>query len=124
MSADTIADTEAGTSPTRETLARLLRHRSFVIGGAFMLVIAIIAAGADWLAPFDPLRNNFRMRLHAPDAINWFGTDHFGRDIMSRMMFGARTSLDHRRHGGGRDRHLRHDHRSDRRVLFRASTSR
>ena len=93
MSADTIADTEAGTSPTRETLARLMRHRSFVIGGAFMLLMAIIAAGADWLAPFDPLRNNFRMRLHAPDALNWFGTDHFGRDIMSRMMFGARTSL-------------------------------
>jgi len=93
MSADAVADMEAGTSPTRETLARLLRHRSFVIGGAFMLLMAIIAAGADWLAPFDPLRNNFRMRLHAPDVINWFGTDHFGRDIISRMMFGARTSL-------------------------------
>ena len=93
VSADAIADTDAGTSPTRETLGRLLRHRSFLIGGAVMLVIAIIAAGADWLAPFDPLRNNFRMRLHAPDAINWFGTDHFGRDILSRIMFGARTSL-------------------------------
>ena len=43
MSADAIADTEAGTSPTRETIARLMRHRSFVIGGAFMLAIAIIA---------------------------------------------------------------------------------
>jgi peptide/nickel transport system permease protein len=90
----TIADTdEAGVSPTRETLGRLLRHRSFMIGATIMAVIAIIAIGADWLAPFDPLRNNFRLRLHAPDALNWFGTDHFGRDILSRIMFGARTSL-------------------------------
>ena len=88
-----IADTDVGTSPTRETIARLLRHRSFLIGGAFMLIMAIIAAGADWLAPFDPLRTSFRMRLHAPDSLNWLGTDHFGRDILSRMMFGARTSL-------------------------------
>ena len=93
MSAEAIADTERGISPTRETLGRLLRHRSFLIGGVIMFAIAIIAAGADWLAPFDPLRNNFRLRLHAPDALNWFGTDHFGRDIMSRVMFGARTSL-------------------------------
>jgi peptide/nickel transport system permease protein len=88
-----IADTDVGKSPTRETIARLLRHRSFLIGGAFMLIMAIIAAGADWLAPFDPLRTSFRMRLHAPDSLNWLGTDHFGRDILSRMMFGARTSL-------------------------------
>jgi peptide/nickel transport system permease protein len=93
VSAEAIADTERGISPTRETLGRLLRHRSFLIGGIIMFAIAIIAAGADWLAPFDPLRNNFRLRLHAPDALNWFGTDHFGRDIMSRVMFGARTSL-------------------------------
>jgi peptide/nickel transport system permease protein len=90
----TIADTdEAGISPTRETIGRLLRHRSFMIGATIMAVIAIIAIGADALAPFDPLRNNFRLRLHAPDALNWFGTDHFGRDILSRIMFGARTSL-------------------------------
>jgi peptide/nickel transport system permease protein len=93
VSAEAIADTDRGISPARETFGRLLRHRSFLIGGVIMLAIAIIAAGADWLAPFDPLRNNFRLRLHAPDAINWFGTDHFGRDIMSRVMFGARTSL-------------------------------
>jgi peptide/nickel transport system permease protein len=93
VSAEAIADTERGISPTRETLGRLLRHRSFLIGGVIMFAITIIAAGADWLAPFDPLRNNFRLRLHAPDALNWFGTDHFGRDIMSRVMFGARTSL-------------------------------
>jgi len=93
VSAEAIADTERGTSPARETLGRLLHHRSFLIGGVIMFAIVMIAAGADWLAPFDPLRNNFRLRLHTPDAVNWFGTDHFGRDIMSRVMFGARTSL-------------------------------
>ena len=93
MSVGAIADTDVGISPARETFRRLLRHRSFLLGGAFMLIMAIVAAGADWLAPFDPLRTNFRVRLHSPDSINWFGTDHFGRDILSRMMFGARTSL-------------------------------
>jgi peptide/nickel transport system permease protein len=93
MSAGAIADTDVGISPARETFGRLLRHPSFLMGGAFMLVMAIVAAGADWFAPFDPLRTSFRVRLHSPDSINWFGTDHFGRDILSRMMFGARTSL-------------------------------
>jgi peptide/nickel transport system permease protein len=83
----------AAIADTDEALGRLLRHRSFMIGATIMAVIAIIAIGADWLAPFDPLRSNFRLRLHAPDALNWFGTDHFGRDILSRIMFGARTSL-------------------------------
>jgi peptide/nickel transport system permease protein len=94
VSAQAVADTdERGISPTRETLGRLLRHRSFMIGATIMLIIALIAIAADALAPFDPLRNNFRLRLRAPDGTTWFGTDHYGRDILSRIMFGARTSL-------------------------------
>lgn len=77
----------------RAALRRLLRHRSFVIGGVLVLAMALIALAADLLSPFDPLRSNIRARLVAPDAAHWFGTDHFGRDILSRVMIGARISL-------------------------------
>ena len=80
-------------SPAHEALRRLLRNRSFAIGGVLVLAILCVALSADLLAPFDPLRNNFRARLHAPNTINWFGTDHYGRDILSRVIHGTRISL-------------------------------
>ena len=80
-------------SPTREALARLLANRSFLIGGALVLGVLLVALLADVLAPFDPLRSNVRARLKAPNEVNWFGTDHFGRDILSRVIHGARISL-------------------------------
>jgi peptide/nickel transport system permease protein len=86
-------DLARGVSPFRATLGRLLRNRSFVIGAAMVLFVALVALSADWLAPFDPFRNNFRTRLRPPDMTNWFGTDHFGRDLLTRVMYGARISL-------------------------------
>src|SRR4051812_24156286 len=80
-------------SPIWQVAARLLRNRSFLIGAGLVLAIALVAIFADVLAPFDPLRNSFRTRLRSPDATYWFGTDHFGRDILSRVLFGARISL-------------------------------
>lgn len=77
----------------RAALRRLLRHRSFMIGGVLVLAMVLVALAADLLTPFDPLRSNIRARLVAPDAAHWFGTDHFGRDILSRVMIGARISL-------------------------------
>lgn len=77
----------------RAALRRLLRHRSFMIGGVLVLAMVLVALAADLLSPFDPLRSNIRARLVAPDALHWFGTDHFGRDILSRVMIGARISL-------------------------------
>jgi peptide/nickel transport system permease protein len=80
-------------SPARAAIRRLLQNRSFTIGGLLVLAILCVALSADLLAPFDPLRNNFRARLHSPDLINWFGTDHYGRDILSRVIHGTRISL-------------------------------
>jgi peptide/nickel transport system permease protein len=45
------------------------------------------------LSPFDPLKGNFRARMAAPSSTYWMGTDHFGRDILSRILHGARVSL-------------------------------
>lgn len=75
------------------TLRRFMANRSFVIGGALFLVVVLVALLADWLAPFDPLRNNFRYRLGAPNDAHLLGTDHFGRDILSRVLHGSRVSL-------------------------------
>ena len=75
------------------TARRLLRNRSFAIGAALTLFLVLVAIFADQLAPYDPLRSNFRARLLAPDAEHWFGTDHFGRDLLSRVIYGGRVSL-------------------------------
>jgi len=86
-----------GAGPTRgpagAALRRLMANRSFMIGGCLVLAIVLAAIFAEWLTPFDPLRSNVRARLQEPSSRHWFGTDHFGRDIFSRVVFGARISL-------------------------------
>src|SRR6516162_2445429 len=74
-------------------LWRLLHNRSFVLGASLVLFVMLVAIFADTLAPYDPLRSNFRARFVAPNAEHWFGTDHFGRDLLSRVIFGGRMSL-------------------------------
>lgn len=78
----------------RQVLRGLLAHRTILIGGGLVLAVALVALLGDLIAPFDPLRNDFRARLQGPDANHWFGTDHFGRDILSRVILGGRLSLE------------------------------
>ena len=72
---------------------RLLANRSFAIGIALVGLVVMLALLAGTIAPFDPLKGNFRARMEAPGLAHWMGTDHFGRDILSRVLFGARISL-------------------------------
>jgi peptide/nickel transport system permease protein len=85
--------TAGGSSLIWQTVRRLLRNRAFVIGGIIVLSVAAVALCADWIAPYNPLRSNVRARMQPPGALYWLGTDHFGRDILSRIIFGARISL-------------------------------
>jgi peptide/nickel transport system permease protein len=71
----------------------ILRRRSFAAGLVLVGSVALAALLADWLAPFDPVRNNFRYRLGEPNDAHLLGTDRFGRDVLSRILFGARVSL-------------------------------
>ena len=71
----------------------MTRSRAFWIGTAMLLLVAAAGLFADWLAPHDPIRNAFRARFRAPDATYWLGTDRFGRDVLSRILFGIRVSL-------------------------------
>jgi peptide/nickel transport system permease protein len=63
--------------------------------GGFLVVLALVlvAAFAPLLASYDPIAQDLTMALKPPSAANWFGTDEFGRDVYSRLVFGARTTL-------------------------------
>jgi peptide/nickel transport system permease protein len=82
-------------SPSRRGsfVKRLLANRSFLIGATLVAMVVVLACLAGFVAPFDPLRGNFRERMAPPGMQHWMGTDHFGRDILSRVLFGARISL-------------------------------
>jgi peptide/nickel transport system permease protein len=62
-------------------------------GGAVIVVMILVAVFADVIAPYNPVANAFD-RMHEPPGLaNWFGTDQFGRDVFSRLVYGARTAL-------------------------------
>lgn len=63
------------------------------IGAAIVVVVGIVAATAPWIAPYDPLEIPPGLGVTAPSGAHWLGTDPLGRDILSRVMYGARVSL-------------------------------
>jgi peptide/nickel transport system permease protein len=73
---------------------RLLANRSFLIGVILVGFVFLLAVLANVIAPYDPLKGAFRSRMAAPSMQHWMGTDQFGRDILSRVLFGARISLE------------------------------
>jgi peptide/nickel transport system permease protein len=79
--------------PGGRALAAFLRNRAAVAGAVVVLAFVAVAVLAPLLAPFDPLKTNFLLIRKAPSAAHWLGTDDLGRDILSRLLFGARASL-------------------------------
>lgn len=74
-------------------LARFAQHKPLGAAGAAVIVVLILLAlGAGVIAPYDPLEHS-PARLAAPSSVNLVGTDQFGRDVLSRVIYGARTSL-------------------------------
>ena len=72
---------------------RFLRNRAAVVGLMLVVLLVLLAVFAPLLAPYAPDAQNLRARLRGPSAEHWFGTDEFGRDILSRVLYGARISL-------------------------------
>jgi peptide/nickel transport system permease protein len=73
---------------------RFARQRPLgAIGAATILIMILAAALAGVIAPSDPLRTDYGAMLQAPSATHWFGTDSFGRDVLSRIIYGSRTAL-------------------------------
>jgi peptide/nickel transport system permease protein len=72
---------------------RLARQRGALLGAGILAALAILALGAPWWSPRDPIRTAAREALQPPDATHLLGTDQFGRDVASRVVHGARISL-------------------------------
>ncbi|MDR6292483.1 peptide/nickel transport system permease protein [Inquilinus ginsengisoli] len=88
------------TAPLPETLAPLSRRRIAAprhplvwIGGILVLLQVGAALLAPWIAPDDPLAQHVIQRMKGPGAVAWLGTDQFGRDVLSRILYGYRASL-------------------------------
>ena len=79
--------------PWRRALRKLWRRRGAMVGLAFVVFFVLLAILAPWLAPQDPLATSWSAVRKAPSAAHWFGTDEIGRDVLSRVIWGARASL-------------------------------
>ena len=71
----------------------LLRNPLAVVGGAIILLLVLTAALAPWIAPYSAVGQDLSARLLPPSAQHWMGTDELGRDILSRVIHGARITL-------------------------------
>jgi len=81
-------------SPTRQLLRRLWRNRLAVTGFGLLLLVLLGALFAGLLSSYDPLAMTVTDRMRPPSAAHLMGTDNFGRDIFSRVLYGARLSLE------------------------------
>jgi peptide/nickel transport system permease protein len=63
------------------------------IGAVIILLMAVMAATAGIIAPYNPLENDYAAMLSAPSAEHWLGTDAHGRDVLTRIIYGSRTAL-------------------------------
>jgi peptide/nickel transport system permease protein len=74
-------------------LRRLRSHKVAVVGGCILVISVLSALFAPLLAPYDPIAMELSATLSPPSVNHLLGTDSFGRDILSRIIFGARVSL-------------------------------
>jgi len=81
------------TTPGRKTWKRLLRRGGALFGLSVVLFFVALALLAPWLAPYDPLATSWSAVRAAPEAAHPFGSDELGRDVLSRIIWGARASL-------------------------------
>ena len=80
-------------SPTQLAWRRFARRRAALLGVAIVISFIVLALGASWIAPLDPIATNWGAIRKAPSAAYWFGTDEIGRDVLSRVIWGTRASL-------------------------------
>lgn len=72
---------------------RYFRHPGFLIGVILLTLLLIVAVAAPWIAPMSPLETDLANTLAPPSAAHLLGTDQFGRDVLSRLIWGTRISL-------------------------------
>jgi glutathione transport system permease protein len=78
--------------PERRLRPSLLQYRNLVLGASIVLVLLLAGLLAPLLAPYDPYAQDLSITFHAPSFTHLFGTDEYGRDMFSRVLYGARLS--------------------------------
>jgi peptide/nickel transport system permease protein len=80
-------------SPSRRALRRLIKRKGAVIGLVVITIFVVLALSAPLIAPYDPIATSWTLVRKPPSALHWFGTDELGRDVLARVIHGARASL-------------------------------
>jgi peptide/nickel transport system permease protein len=80
-------------SPAHRALRRLFKRKGAVVGLAVIAAFVVIAVFAPFASPYDPIATSWSLVRKAPSAQHWFGTDDLGRDVLARVIYGARASL-------------------------------
>ena len=87
------AAASGGQSPLALLLRQLFRRRLVLAAAGLLGAIIVVALLAPWITPYDPQKMDIINRLKPPGSAHWFGSDEFGRDVLARVMLGARLSL-------------------------------
>ena len=91
--ADLLENAEMGASLWRDAWQRLRKNKMAVGGGITLLLFIVIALLTPWLAPYSYEAQNLDLGASPPSAAHWLGTDVFGRDVLTQVMYGGRVSL-------------------------------
>jgi len=87
------AGAAASAKPWRRAVRRLVKRRGAMVGAVVVLFFVLVAVAAPLIAPYDPIATSWSAVRKPPSLEHWFGTDEIGRDVLSRVIFGARASL-------------------------------
>ena len=88
-----ISEAEQGTSLWQDAWLRLRRNRLALFGLAVLALFIVIALLTPWIAPYGYADQNLELGASPPSAAHWLGTDIFGRDLLTQIMYGGRISL-------------------------------
>ncbi len=93
VTANAFAAAPRDLTPAQRALKRLVKRKGAMVGLAVVAFFIVLALFAPWIAPHDPLATSWGAIRKAPSMQHWFGTDEIGRDVLSRVIWGARASL-------------------------------
>lgn len=79
--------------PIQRTWRRLVKRKGAMVGLGLIAAFILLALSAPLVAPYDPIKTSWALVRKAPSAAHWFGTDDLGRDVLARVIYGARASL-------------------------------
>jgi len=88
-----VTDDDSAETPTARAMRRLLRRKGAVFGLFVIALLVALALLAPLISPYDPSSQTWSAVRKAPSALHWFGTDDVGRDVLARVIYGARASL-------------------------------